>query len=165
VPDWSDQEQFSIAFVTAVAAAAGYSCVPTPRAMDNAGLDLAVFDRTVPDPFPQLYLQVKSKQVARIPSGQSVSLDLARHQYEQLRRGSRGIPCLLVLVLVPPERRQWLRMTPAEMTLKRSAFWTSLQGAPTSGNQSTVRIHLPLSQMFGPAELRGIMNKAGEGGR
>lgn len=161
--DWGDQEQLSLAYVTAVAAAAGYSCVSAPRALDNAGVDLVLFDRTRPDPFPLLHLQVKSRQIHYPNQNKSISIDLTRRQFEMLRRGSRAIPCLLVLVLLPRDRREWLHVTNEQMIVRYSALWISLQGATLDSASSSVRVRFSPDQLFEPLALRGIINDVIEG--
>lgn len=158
--DWGDQEQLSLAHVTAIVAAAGFRCCPADRWLDNIGVDLEVFGRRPVQGigYPRLHLQVKSKEVARLPRGASVKIDLTPKQYDDLR-GSEEQPWrLLVVVLQPKRREDWIRQSAEAAVLRHVALWESLRGASPSPSTTRQRISIPISQVFTPQLLLGIMN-------
>jgi hypothetical protein len=157
------KEQFSRAYVLAVAAAAGYAWYQP--SVDDDSIDLGLAEKggggTVRS--PRLELQLKC-HATETPAGDSFSHDLKLKNYEDLRDGTVQVPRILVVVLVPEDPDSWLTATEEQLVMRRCGYWVSLRGQPGTGSQSTVAVSIPRAQGFHPELLRAIMTRVGQGG-
>ncbi len=166
--DFSIQEEFSYAYIHAVAAVAGYSFQAATRQLDNAGIDATIHaigrNGTLKfRPLP-LYLQVKSSY-QDLFRPDYIYYDLSVEDYDSLRDDElRASPVILVVVLVPKEKTEWLSNTEEELCLRRCAYWKSLRGdKPLTGNQKTTRVKIPRSQQLTVNSLQNIMENISQG--
>lgn len=159
----NQKEQFSQAYLRAVASVAGFS-VSRPE-VDDDSVDLAIYCRgprgTVRS--PRLEVQAKCTSSPIFSAGE-LFFDLKIKNYDDLRWTDLLVPRLLLVVVVPSELDQWLTQDQEQMVLRRCAYWTSLRGLEASANTQTVRVSFPASQVFSVEALRGIMDRIGGGG-
>lgn len=152
-------EQFSFAYVRAVAAHAG--CAVT----DNLYPDLNSVDGSISadllDRHPQINFQAKATSQDVLGDGE-IRFRLQIDDYKDLRRRDT-VPKILIVLLMPKEEADWLSQTDEELRMRRCAYWMSLEGMPQSSNVSTVTVYVPLSQMFDSAQLMDIMGKVSRG--
>ncbi len=141
------QEQLSWAYVRAVIFRAGYRLyIPE---VDDHGIDGTVGSYS--GGVNRVDFQLKATTQYIIQSGY-VIYDLRVQNYNQLIKED-DLPRVLVLFLMPTNPGQWLTQTPEELCLRKCAYWVSLMGMASSGNRSTVRVSVPLSNMF---DLNGL---------
>jgi hypothetical protein len=155
------QEQFSLAYVRAVATVAGFSTALP--GVDHDGVDLTVCSRSSTGIVrsPKLDVQVKSEcsgQPAKFPWQYALKVG----NYEALRPTNYVTPRILVVVALPSDLSNWLGQSPKQLTLRHCAYWVSLRGQPVSKNTSTVTVSLPRSQVFSPKELEAMMTRIGD---
>ncbi|HEX4420734.1 MAG TPA: DUF4365 domain-containing protein, partial [Kofleriaceae bacterium] len=109
-PDHADlQAQFSVAYVEAVAAAAGFFVQIADRGMDKDGVDATVMRR---GPMgvtqsPRLDLQIKSQGCGELTEDPFPHV-LKIKGYDDLRATSYQVPRILVIVLVPQAISEWV---------------------------------------------------------
>ncbi len=153
------KEQFSIAYVRAVASVAGFS-VSTPG-VDDDSVDLTLAARVVEGvpSRPKIDVQLKctSEDVLR---EREVVYPLKRKNYDELRLTGLVVPRLLVVVHIPEAEAEWLRQTEEELALRRCGYWTTLLGQPETTNTSKVTVRLPRANVFDVLGLRGLMGRA-----
>ncbi len=156
------KEQFSHAYVRAVASVAGFG-VTRPE-IDDDSVDLSIAGRIIDNiPCrPRLELQLKCTS-GDITHGDEVLFPLGRKNYDELRITNIIVPRLLVVVIVPEVVDDWLSQSEAEMTMKRCGYWVSLWDWPPKENVRTITIHLPRSQVFDVATLKHLMRTASSG--
>ncbi|MFO0826300.1 MAG: DUF4365 domain-containing protein [Gemmataceae bacterium] len=152
-------EQLSRAYVHAVAAVCGCTCArPDP----DYGVDLSlrqvqwVGGDLMPAGRP-LDIQLKSTRTATLEVGHVV-YDLDRRAYDWLRRATRVSPRYLILLVLPTTRSDWLGHSEQQLELRGCAYWMTLRGEPSVLNTSTVRIRIPRTNQFTPANLERIMD-------
>ncbi len=151
-------EQLSRAYAQAVAAVCGCRwSVPTP----DYGVDLSL--RTVRfgrgrwrETGVPLDLQLRSTTGAAL-TADHVVYDLDADTYDTLRRATRPSPAILLLLVLPLDRADWLSHTEDRLELRRCAYWYSLRGQPARANTSSVRVRIPRANQFTPAALERIM--------
>ena len=145
------QEFLCRAYVRAVAAQAGSICSqPEP----DFGIDLCLRSVIVEnnrrrDAGVQVDLQLKSTTLANIRAD-GVRYDLEVAAYQALRDAFCPCPRLLVVLVLPEDESAWLEQSPAELILRHAAYWLSLRGAPPSSATSSVRLSVPLANLFTP---------------
>ncbi len=157
-------EQFSRAYVHAVASAAGFNVFP-PSEIDNDSVDLTIGDKgprgTVRS--PRIDLQLKSER-AEPPTGDPISYGLKTKNYEELRQTDYMVPRVLVLLFVPEAVASWVAHSEQELALRRCAWWVSLRGAPATKNTTNVTIQIARANTFSVEALRTMLERVGHGG-
>ncbi len=160
----AQKEQFSIAYVGAVVATAGYSS-SSPN-VDDDSVDLCVAARggrgSIRSPRLDLQLKCTSRHT---PANGELRFPLKTKNYDDLRHDDLHVPRLLVVVVVPDDITKWIHQTEEEMALRRCGFWKSLCGEPERPNKSAVTVTIPTSQVFSPEALAATMEQIARGER
>lgn len=152
------EEALSIAYVSAVAAGAGYTT--STRSLDRDGIDIQF--QAGGDMRPTLDAQLKAtvglgnlkKGVYRYP--------LKRSNYDKLIVASY-VPRILIVLALPKKEVDWLNITPRQLIMRRCAFWVNLRGMPSTQNAESVTISIDPKNLFDVAGLQALMAKAGTG--
>ena len=150
-------EQFSMAYIRAVAASASYQISkPEPDTDSVDGILMASFGRK-----PQLNFQAKATtQDIRI--GSELHFPLSIKNYNDLRADTL-IPRILIVLLMPREQSQWINQTDEELCLRRCAYWVCLADKPDTTNTSSVTVEVPTSNVFDHEQLVDLMQKVNRG--
>jgi hypothetical protein len=153
----AQKEQFSIAYIRAVAAVAAVKVARVE--VDDDSVDV-LLERTG-GCAPKLDLQLKC--TADLPSANAAqSLPLKLKNYEDLRRPTTA-PRWLVVLYVPTLPDDWMNIRHEQTLLKHHARWLSLAGFPVMDNDTSVSVHLPHENIFTPAALLAKLDEV-EGG-
>jgi hypothetical protein len=159
------KEQFSIAYVRAVAAVAGlkvFRCELDDESVD-IGLGQSGGAGTIRSPRLDIQLKCTERDVLR---DDGVHFPLKRKNYDDLRHTEVMVPRILVAVLVPPDVGLWLTEIPEErICMHRSAWWMSLAGAEERPEVDTPTVVLPRQNLFSVDSLREIMQTLANRGR
>ena len=151
------KEQFSFAYVRAIAATAGFS-VSEPS-VDDDSIDLVIASREVSSIHsrPRLELQVKCT-AGEVLTDDHFKYPLKRKNYDDLRDPNVCIPRILVVVRVPNALDEWAVATDEELALRRCGYWCSLRGMDYSENATRVSVSVPRNHRFTVEGLRAIMD-------
>ena len=95
-------------------------------------------------------------------SGNELRFPLPVKNYDDLRADTRT-PRLLIVLLMPRERSEWLQHSASELCLRRCAYWLSLEDRPSTSNSHTVTVSIPEHNVFDGGNLLGLMDKAARG--
>jgi hypothetical protein len=162
------QEDLSFAYISAVAAKAGYNCYRMGG--HDYGIDLEIGDvaqigkRRV-DVGHRLHIQAKaSHNFINSDDDNCILYDLKINTYNTLILEERGNPAILVLYCMPSDEDSWLSVYEKYTTLRHCGYWVSLRGLPASTNEETLRIKIPKEQMFTDLSLKSIMDRIEGGG-
>ncbi|WP_028797321.1 DUF4365 domain-containing protein [Streptomyces purpureus] len=158
-------ETLQVGYLHAVAAAAGCSLAqPFP---DN-GIDWHVSHsapgHTVDD---EVTIKVQLKctyQIAPHPPGAAFSFTLDNDHLVKLARSPVSVHKILVVMLVPRTRDEWLRAGHDRLDLRHCCYWINLAGHPVTGRRRTT-VRIPTSRIFDDRALCEIMARVGVGGR
>jgi Domain of unknown function (DUF4365) len=116
------KEQFSIAYLRAIDAVAGYNI--TSVEVDEDSIDIGLRgnrrDGTLRKA-PVLDVQAKCTSTDD-GHGLHLPFDLSVKNYDDLRESSRHVPLILVVVCVPPDLGDWLEETPEHTAMRRCAY-------------------------------------------
>lgn len=156
------KEQFSITYIRAIAAVAGYSLY-RPE-VDNDSVDLGIVSKggTGTVLAPRLELQLKS--TARNLSNENyINYPLILKNYNDLKINAL-VPRILVVVLIPEKITDWIKQTDDELCLRHCAYWVSLRGMVDTKNTSNVTIEIPRSNQFTPLSLQAMIERISSGG-
>jgi hypothetical protein len=160
------KEEFSLAYVRAVAAAAGCGTkTPTP---DDHSVDIELIKLSTGDDDdirvtdPQLGIQAKCTSQDILSNG-IFRFPLPIKNYEDLRKIKLSVPRILVVHTVPAEPEDWLLHSEEEMRLRRCSYWISLKGLPNTTNSDSVTVHIPKTNVFNPVTLLAMMERIEKG--
>ncbi|HTX39386.1 MAG TPA: DUF4365 domain-containing protein [Bryobacteraceae bacterium] len=148
------QEQFSNAFIEAVAAVAG--CSAAQNSVDNDSIDWTLSNRLPRR--PKLDIQLKCTCNAGGPQ-ENIRFPLPIKNYRDLILPDLSNPRILVVVVVPEEIEGWMEQTPERLTLRRCAYWVSLLGLAESDNENTVTVDVPRANLFTVDALSRMMQR------
>jgi len=109
----------------------------------------------------QLDLQLKSTTRATVDEAQVV-YDLEVRGYESLRDLRPQCPRILVLLVLPADEAQWLSQSHDELILRHCAYWLPLQGFPPTQATRSVRVTIPLADVFSVVALQAMMKRIQE---
>ena len=161
----TQKEEFSYAYVYAIASAAGCNFQRGSRPADLSGIDASITS-TVPDETlyePQLDLQVKSTS-RELLNDDFIRYPLKVKNYNELRKEKTLAPRILVVVLLPDKLEEWVQQSETELCLRYCAYWMQLRGMPETSNTDNVTIYLPRQQVFNVMTLKGLMQPIKTGG-
>ena len=153
------KEGLSLVYAKALAAQAGYATsAPQP---DRNSVDLCVEAGGYRS--PKLDLQLKATTILGPPSNGRRSFRLSIKNYNDLREPTQT-PRLLVVLELPKEESRWMTVTEECLTLRRRAYWHSLQkGHDEIEGRSTVTVHISDRNVFDVDALRALMEKSRRG--
>ena len=163
IPPTAQQEEFSRAYIAAVASAAGYSV--QRRSVDVDCIDLSIHQRSDGNSVPLidcLGVQLKCTY-AHQPKNGYLHFPLDIVSYDNLRQERLYAPRILVVVHVPRNVGDWLTHAADAMILRHCAYWMSLRGMPAVGNTASYTIRIPTDQRFTVDALQEIMNHLAKG--
>lgn len=161
----TQKEEFSYAYISAVASVAGYSFQIAPRPLDLVGVDVTITGLVSPGSRRRTRLDLQLKCTSQdLLDNEGIRYSLEIKNYNELRNTNLDDdPLLLVVVLVPEKVEHWLQQTETELCLKRCAYWVSLRGQASSTNQSNVTVYLPRQNVFSVDALKTLMQRIAAG--
>ena len=77
-----------------------------------------------------------------------VKVDLDVKTYDYLRTTGIFCPRLLVVLIMPADEADWLSQSPNELAIRHCAYWLSLASHPATTGARTVRVAIPLANIF-----------------
>jgi hypothetical protein len=156
------KEQFSRAYVHAVASVAGYALYEPYVDDDSIDVGIAMRGNGGAIFSPRVELQLKSSS-RNIIKKDRIVYPLGLKNYNDLRVENVLVPRILVVVIVPKDIDYWLAQTEEEMCFKHCGYWHSLSGMGEPKSTTTVNVSLPREQQFTVEALRSIMERIGTG--
>lgn len=156
------KEQFSRAYIEAVAAVAGFNTYG--QKIDDDSIDIGVAAR---GPFgvfvaPRVEFQLKCTARPKWLSGQ-LHYPLKLKNYIDLSGDRTMVPRLLAVMIVPERLDEWLTQSIDELLMRRSCYWVSLRTATRVPNLTKVTVSIPQSQLLTVEALRHIVAAVGKG--
>jgi hypothetical protein len=152
------EEALSRAYIQAVAAGAGY--VVATMDFDRDGVDVEI--KAGGAMRPSLGLQLKATINLGEPANGKFRFPLRRRNYDLLRLPTQ-VPRLLIVLGLPREENDWLRITPGELVLRRCAYWVSLRGVPERDNRESITISILSDNRLDISSLRDLMERSRTG--
>ena len=153
------KEQFSRAYVQAVAAVAGFTYAKHEVDDDSVDLQLAASSFHIALA-PRVEMQIKCTGGDTL-TGTHLIYDLKYKNYCDLQKETL-VPRILVVVLVPKDISEWLSQDEVSLGMSRCGYWLCLQNQAEVTNQTKVRVKIPRGQVFNVSGLQEIMNKVSQ---
>lgn len=157
--------EFSLAYVRAVAHAAGYFIQESNRTFDSDGIDLTLLCRSAHGIVrsPRLDIQVKATS-DDLMKRKFFPYDLDIKNYNELRDTHLQVPRILVVVLVPKDIKLWVHTSDKGLLLRKCGYWKSLRGESQTDNKTSIRINMDCSACFHVKQVASIMDRIQAGG-
>lgn len=158
------QEEFSIAWLHAIASAAGYAYELTR--VDFDGIDATIKQRSNGANIPNqeaLAVQLKCTYSCT-PRNGNLRYPLKSESYNRLS-GKRVNPRILVVLHVPRKSSDWLKHGKNQIVLRNCAYWTTLQDESQTNNKTSVTVPIPTTQQLTVGELTKLMNQLAKDGQ
>jgi hypothetical protein len=158
----TQKEQFSIAYIQALAAQAGLThAVPV---VDNDSIDISILGRGFNGRIrsPQINVQLKCTSNGMFEE-ECLKFDLKLKNYEDLSGEGCLVPRYLVVLVVPDKPEDWIIYSDEGLLLKYCCYWTSLRFDPVTANSKSVRVEVPIDQRVTASSLINLMEIASEG--
>jgi hypothetical protein len=155
----AQQERYSDAFLLAVCATAG--CAAAKPEVDDDSIDWTLSCKLSPRR-PKLDVQMKSTSNDD-GKDDSIRYALRKKNYDELIVTDVTVSRLLILVIVPDDLNDWVTLSPAELVLRRCAYWVSLAGRAESANEHSVTVMVPRENVFDVSALQELMRRANRG--
>lgn len=165
LPNNEIESELSYAYIHAVAAKAGMSCMVANRHMDNLGIDAII---TANENFGEgtiltdisLHIQLKATvNKPPIVNNRIPYFFQGIERYNKLRRETVCPPKILVVLFLPNNQDEWLQWSSEKLVLQQCAWWESLRGASECDNGTGVTVYLPIEQEFSPSSLKELMTR------
>lgn len=93
-----------------------------------------------------------------------VVFDLDTETYNKLlyRKDNSTIPCFLVVMCLPKDKKDWVCVSEESLTIKKCCYYFSVEGTPTK-NKSTIRVKIPREQLLTPSTIKDLITKVSQG--
>lgn len=148
------KEQFSLAYIHAVAACAGYQMeIPSK---DRHSVDGRLFSDAE-------IIEVQAKATSQnIERDGIVRFPLPVKNHDDLRDPDAMALRLLVVVQMPDDPDAWVDQTDEQLCLRGRGVWLTLRGEPPTPNADSVTVQIPTSNRFDRDGLAELMRRARE---
>ena len=154
--------ELSYAYLHAVSARAGFSCEEGSRHEDGIGVDAKLrvkerfgADSTLTNFTVDVQLKATADQPTEVAGKFAYSLRLKN--YDELRSVECQAPQLLVVLILPADKGQWLVHSVERLVCQRCAYWLSLRSAPESPNDTAQTVYIPKDNQLSVQKLRKLM--------
>ena len=67
-----------------------------------------------------------------------------------------------MVLIMPEEEAEWVIQSPDELAIRHCAYWLSLHGYAETSARSTIRVGIPLVNVFSVESVRTIMQRLQE---
>lgn len=160
LPEQKTKEEFSFAYVHAVAASKSF--IVNYTRIDYDSIDVSISSNGLIEEDSSLYspeikLQMKATASPTFKENH-LHFKLPIKNYNELRAKVAN-PRILVVLCIPEDQEEWLSHTCEELVLRKCAYYMSLKGMAETDNEYTVTIHIPLKNVFSPDALYEMMLK------
>ncbi|WP_250213958.1 DUF4365 domain-containing protein [Acrocarpospora catenulata] len=159
------KQQFSLAFVRMVVAAAG--CSVKCHETDYDGVDITIASSAEYARYycPQFELQLKCTSQLGVLRDTSLMWQMKAGPFRRLTNPKRHIPAYLGVLHVPESPESWLHQNEERLLVNSKMYWENAAnlGVIAEG-QASKTVRLPKSNLFDVDRLLGIMKTIGEGG-
>lgn len=155
IPENFIKEQLSLAYVRAVVFRAGFDLW---RPEVDHGIDGTIEDSSRNGiTVNRVDFQLKATTRHSVRESE-IAYDLLVKNYNKLIH-ENGLPCVLILFVMPRDEARWLRHSEEKLCLQKCAYWVSLMGKVPSRNSSTVTVLVPLANVFNGDGLQKMFNQ------
>jgi hypothetical protein len=159
------KQQFSLAFVSVVVAAAGYWI--KHHTTDYDGVDITIVSSAEYEIYhgAEFELQVKCTSRSDLLRSDHLAWTMEARPYRKLINPKRFLSAYLGVLVVPEDVESWLEQDEDGLITRSRMYWQRAKLLEElSPDQVSKTVRIPRSNLFDVAHLRDIMEAIGEGG-
>jgi Domain of unknown function (DUF4365) len=151
------KEQFSIAYIQAIAAQIGLNySIPV---VDDDSVDITLDGKgftggKLRNPRIDIQLKCTSQNVIK---GDLIKYPLKLKNYNELRGVDVAAPRYLMLLVVPNKTENWTHFTNNALILFNNCYWASIRYKPEVNNTTNVTIEFSIEQKITTESLMELM--------
>lgn len=165
LPKTESQQQFSLAFVRMIVAAAGFSIKVHETDYDGVDLTIVSSVKYARWANPCFELQLKCTTRQELLKDDLLAWRMEAGQYLKLTEPVRFMPTYLAVVLVPIDISEWIHHHDEHLLTRGRMYFESAANLPVlPREQSSITVHLPRRNVFDVAHLQAIMKAIGDEG-
>lgn len=160
------KEQFSVAYICALAAQLGFN--HSQPEVDDESVDIEFIgnysrqDPNIKSWNPHLEVQLKCTKNG--PQADNfLHFPLPKKNYDDLRDARRSSPAYLIVLHVPDNENDWIIENTDDITLKYNAYWYSLKNQPAVDNTTTVTVKIPKTNRLTKDSFKNLMDNSSLG--
>lgn len=151
------KEQFSIAYIQAIAAQIGLN--HSIDAVDEDSVDITLKGKgfvggKLRNPIIEIQLKCTSQDIIK---GNSIKYPLKLKNYNDLRGEDVTVPRYIMLLIVPTKIKNWTHFTNNALILFNSCYWTSIRYKPEVNNTTNVTIEFSIHKKVTSESLMELM--------
>ena len=159
----AQKEQFSFAYVQAIAAQAGFNY--SKDSVDDDSVDIRLSGKgflggKLRNPIIEIQLKCTAQEVIK---DNVIKYPLKLKNYNDLRGENVAVPRYLMVLVVPENIESWTHFVNNAMILFNNCYWASLRYEPESNNKTNVTVELSLEQKVTTESLKKLMGLASKG--
>lgn len=159
----AQKEQFSYAYLQAIAAQAGLNY--SKDAVDDDSIDIRLSGKgfsggLIRNPTIEVQLKCTSQDVIK---DNVIKYPLKLKNYNDLRGVDVAAPRYLMVLVVPDNIGNWTHHLDNAMVLFNNCYWASLRFEPESKNTTNVTVEISLEQKVTAESLVRLMELASKG--
>ena len=147
------KEQFSLAYVHAVAACAGYQ-LELPSSQRD-GIDGHISSDIGLSPIIQFQAKSSARDLLR---DDGVHFPLPITNFRTLQKDTKN-KRILIVVMLPEDPAEWMLRDNKQLCLRGSGYWVSVRDQDDSANKETVTVLVPSANPFDIDQLRMMMQQ------
>ncbi len=152
---FDENELFSLTYIQAVAVNAGYQLADWQ--VDDQSVDGSL--RPLGRRSPIVHFQAKSTTQDFVKTD-GIHFPLDKDNFNDLRDPDEAWPFVLIVVLLPEVKDEWLSQSTTELCLRRCGYFLSLRGEPRTENKVSRTVVIPLDNVFNKENLDALMKSA-----
>lgn len=161
IPIQSIEESLSVSYVSSVVGKSGasFDIVTNDYGVDVSVRRIDKFKGQLIDVGVSFDCQLKATINWAVEPA-SIVYDMEADAYNKLvyRYKNSALPCLLVLLCLPKDERDWLTISEDELRMKKCCYYQLVNGEFTN-NTSSVRIRIPRENIFSPEAVKRLIEK------
>lgn len=159
----AQKEQFSFAYVQAIAAQAGLNY--SKDAVDDDSVDIRLSGKgfsggKLRNPTIEIQLKCTSQEVIK---DNVIKYPLKLKNYNDLRGDDVAAPRYLMILVVPDNVDNWTHFVNNAMILFNNCYWASLRYKPKTNNAKNVTVEISIEQKVTTESLKQLMDLASKG--
>ena len=147
------KEQFSLAYIHAVAACAGYQFELPSSQRD--GIDGYITSDVGLSPIIQFQAKSSARDLLR---DDGVRYPLPITNFRTLRKETNNRR-ILIVVMLPEDPAEWMVRDHEQLCLRGSGYWKSLKDEPETQNSESISVLIPSENPFDVDQLRTMMQQ------
>ena len=151
------KEQFSLAYIHAVAACAGYQ-FELPSAQRD-GIDGHISSDSGLSPIVQFQAKSSARDLLR---EDGVHYPLPVTNFQTLRKETKNRR-ILIVVMLPDDPTEWTLRDQEQLCLRASGYWKDLGHERATQNTETVTVLVPSENVFDVTQLQEMMRQEESG--